>query len=126
MEKMKEMELEILIAIRNNETVESNQFHMLFGNKWPFYKECISLLSDSGLFEYKNLEEMQGLKKYELTKQGNNRITQLLNERSHAIHVKLAHLGREKNLESSRREHQLFSLFSFVTFFSSRFKRQVH
>jgi hypothetical protein len=126
MEKLKEMELEILIAIRNNETVESNQFHKLFGNKWPFYKECISLLFERDLFEYKDLQEMQGLKKYELTRQGNNRITQLLNERSHAIHVKLAHLRREKNLESSRREQHLFSLFNFITFFSSRFKRQVH
>ena len=126
MEKLKEMELEILITIRNNETIESNQFYKLFGNRWPHYRECISILSDRGLFIIADLQAMPGLKKYELTKLGNNRVSQLLSERSHAVHVKLAHLRRSKNLESSQREHSLLSLFTFFTHFSNRFKRQVH
>jgi hypothetical protein len=126
MEKLKEMELEILITIRNNETIDSNQFYKLFENQWPRYRECISFLSDRGLFINADLPGMPGLKKYELTKQGNNRVSQLLSERSHAVHVKLAHLRRSKNLESSQREHTLLNLFSFFTNFSNRFKRQVH
>jgi hypothetical protein len=126
MEKLKEMELEILITIRNNETVESNQFYRLFGKRWPQYIECISILSGKGLFINADLQGMPGLKKYELTKLGNNRVSQLLSERSHAVHVKLAHLRRSKNLESSQREYSLFNLFTFFTHFSSRFKRQVH
>ena len=126
MEKLKEMELEILIAIRNNETVESNQFYKLFENQWPQYRECISILYDRGLFVNADLQAMPGLKKYELTKQGNNRVSQLLSERSHAVHVKLANLRRSKNLESSQREHSLLNVFAFFTHFSSRFKRQVH
>jgi len=126
MEKLKEMELEILITIRNNETIDSNQFFKLFENQWPRYRECISFLSDRGLFINADLPGKPGLKKYELTKQGNNRVSQLLSERSHAVHVKLAHLRRSKNLESSQREHTLLNLFSFFTNFSNRFKRQVH
>ena len=126
MEKLKEMELEILITIRNNETIESNQFYKLFENRWPHYRECMSILYDRGLFINADLKAMPGLKKFELTKQGNNRVSQLLSERSHAVHVKLAHLRRSKNLESSQREHSLLNLFSFFTHFSNRFKRQVH
>ena len=122
MEKLKEMELEILITIRNNETIDSNQFYKLFENQWPRY----SFLSDRGLFINADLPGMPGLKKYELTKQGNNRVSQLLSERSHAVHVKLAHLRRSKNLESSQREHTLLNLFSFFTNFSNRLKRKVH
>ena len=125
MEKLKEMELEILITIRNNETVESNQFYKLFENRWPDYRECVSILYDRGLFINADLRAMPGLKKFELTKQGNNRVSQLLSERSHAVHVKLAHLRRSKNLESSQREHSLLNLFTFFTQFSNRFKRQV-
>ena len=125
MEKLKEMELEILITIRNNETIESNQFYKLFENRWPQYRECLGILYKRGLFIQADIN-MPGLKKYELTKQGNDRVSQLLSERSHAVHVKLAHLRRSKNLESSQREHSLFSLFAFLTNFSSRFKRQVH
>src|ERR1700742_3923030 len=117
MEKLKEMELEILITVRNNETVESNQFYKLFENRWPQYRDCMSILYDRGLFINADLLAMPGLKKFELTKQGNNRVSQLLSERSHAVHVKLAHLRRSKNLESSQREHSLLSLFSFFTHF---------
>ena len=126
MEKLKEMELEILITIRNNETMESNQFHKLFGDRWPYYRESISILYDRGLFTNAELKAMPGMKKYELTKQGNDRVSQLLSERSHAVHVKLANLRRSENLESSQREHSLLNLFTFFTQFSSRFKRQVH
>lgn len=126
MEKLKEMELEILITMRNNETIDSNQFYKLFENRWPQYRECLSILNTRGLFVQGELQSIPGLKKYELTKQGNERVSQLLSERSHAVHVKLAHLRRSKNLESSQREHSLVSVFTFFTYFSSRFKRQVH
>ncbi len=126
MEKMNEMELEILIAIRNNETVTSNQFYKLFEDRWPYYRECTSILYDRGLFINADVQTMPGLKKFELTKQGNSRVSELLSERSHAVHVKLAHLRRSKNLESSQREHSLLNLFAFFTQFSNRFKRQVH
>jgi hypothetical protein len=126
MEKLKEMELEILITIRNNETIETNQFYKFFESRWPEYQNSIGTLLDRGLFINADWQAVPGLKKYVLTKQGNNRISELLNERSHAIHVKLAHLRRSKNLESSQRGHSLFSLFTFVAYFSNRFKRQVH
>jgi len=126
MEKLKEMELELLITIRNNETIESNQFYRLFECRWPQYRECLNALYNEGLFVQGDLQSMPGLKKYELTKQGNDRVSQLLSERSHAVHVKLAHLRRSKNLESAHREHSLLGLFAFFTHFSSRFKRQVH
>ena len=124
MEKLKEMELEILITIRNNETIESNQFYKLFENRWPKYRECLSILYNKGLLVQADLQIMPGLKKFELTKQGNDRVSQLLNERSHAVHVKLANLRRAKNLESSQKVHSLFSLFAFLTHFPSRVKRQ--
>lgn len=122
MEKQMEMELEILITIRNNETTASNEFYKLFDNRWPQYMQCMSVLSGRGLFTDNEIKNAPGLKKYELTKQGNNRVSQLLSERSHAVHVKLAHLRHSKNRESSHRVHPLFSVFAFF----SRFKRQVH
>jgi|SRR5579863_559077 len=124
MEKLKEMELEILITIRNNETIESNQFYKLFEDRWPKYRECLSILYNKGLLVQGDLQIMPGLKKFELTKQGNDRVSQLLNERSHAVHVKLANLRRTKNLESSQKGHSLFSLFASLTHFPSRVKRQ--
>lgn len=126
MEKLKEMELELLITIRNNETIESNQFYKLFENRWPEYRECLSIIHGRGLFINGDLQGMPGLKKYQLTKQGNDRVSQLLSERSHAVQVKLAHLRRSKNLESSQKEHSQFGLFAFLTHFSIRFKRQAH
>jgi hypothetical protein len=126
MEKLKEMELEILITIRNNETIESNQFYKVFGSRWPQYRESLSILYNRGLFVLDDLQTMPGLKKFELTKPGKDRVSQLLSERSHAVHVKLAHLRRSKNLASSQKEHSPFSLFAFLTHFPSRFKRQIH
>ncbi|HEX3078953.1 MAG TPA: hypothetical protein VHQ04_00760 [Puia sp.] len=126
MEKLKEMELELLVTMRNNETTESNQFYKLFEYRWPQFQECLRFLDNKGLFIQADLQTMPGLKKYKLTKLGNDRVTQLLSERSHAVHVKLAHLRRSKNLESSQREHSLLGLFAFLTNFSSRFRRQVH
>jgi hypothetical protein len=126
MEKLKEMELEILITIRNNETIETNQFYKFFENRWPEYQNSLGILLDRGLFINADWQAVPGMKKYALTKQGNNRISELLNERSHAVQVKLAHLRRSKNLESSQREHSLFGLFTFIAHFSNRFKRQVH
>src|SRR5664279_635481 len=127
MEKLKEMELEILIAIRNNETIDSNQFYQLFETRWPYYRECVSILLHRGFFVNADFRDMPGLKKYDLTKQGNMRISQLLSERSHAVHVKLANLRRSKNIESSHRTYSSFSLFAFFAHFSGRFKRhQAH
>jgi hypothetical protein len=127
MEKLMEMELEILITIRNNEEVESNQFYKLFENRWPEYRECVSLLYDRGLFINAGLKDMPEFKKYALTKIGNNRVSQLLSERSHGVHVKLAHLRRSENLESSQRGHSLTGLLAFFAhFFPGRIKRQVH
>jgi hypothetical protein len=126
MERLNEMELDILITIRNNETTEADQFYTLFENRWPRYMECLRILSERRLFILTDFQNRPGLKIFKLTKEGNARISQLLSERSHAIHVKLAHLRHSKNLESSHRAHALFSVFSFFTHFSSRFKRQVH
>jgi hypothetical protein len=126
MEKMNEMELEILIAIRNNETTESNEFYKLFENRWPHYMECMSILSGRDLFINVDLKNTPGMKRYELTKLGNSRISQLLSERSHAVQVKLAHLRHSKNLESSNRINPVFSLFAFFSHFSNRFRRQAH
>ena len=126
MEKLREMELEILITIRNNETTESNEFYKLFDNRWPQYMECMSILSGRDLFINADFKNNPGLKKYELTKLGNSRISQLLSERSHAVQVKLAHLRHSKNLESSNRINPVFSLSAFLSHFSSRFRRQAH
>jgi len=126
MEKLNEMELETLITIRNNETVESGQFHKLFEHRWPQYQECLDILYSRGLFVQGDLKTRPGMKKYELTKKGNDRVSQLLSERSHAVQVKLANLSRAKNLQSSQKEYSLTGVFAFLTHFSSRFRRQVH
>src|SRR3954447_4568142 len=105
MKTLNEMELEILIAIRNNDATQSNQLCQLFGHQWPDYKEYLNVLFTRGLFGEAEVTDMPGLKKYQLTYQGNNRIGQLLTERSHAVQVKLAHLRRSKNIEFSHRTY---------------------
>ena len=78
MEKLKEMELEILITIRNNETIETDQFYKFFENRWPEYQNSMGILLDRGLFINADWQAVPGMKKYALTKQGNNRISELL------------------------------------------------
>jgi hypothetical protein len=83
MEYNKELEIVILINIRNNETVPYHKTHKLFDNKWHIYCYRFIELTREALFE---------IAPYKLTPKGKNRLIELLAERNDEIKMNLAKL----------------------------------
>jgi predicted transcriptional regulator len=96
MEKSKHLDLLLLIAIRNNDKIPTDEFYTLFDHNWHVYSARFSDLKSEGLFIHSSLEHIQGSNRYELTRKGKLRISELLNERSIEIDVKLAQLKHRK------------------------------
>ena len=85
MEKSKQMELEILIAIRNNPKVPVDEFYNIFDCCWSEYRAAMSELYNRGLFIISAHEIVPGLNRLELTEPGKIRETELLLERSNDL-----------------------------------------
>jgi hypothetical protein len=81
MEKSKQMELEILVAIRNNPKTPADEFYKIFDCCWPEYRESMSYLYSQGLFIISRHEIIAGLNRLELTRTGKSRETELILER---------------------------------------------
>lgn len=96
MEKAKHDELLLLIAIRNNSKIPIDEFYKLFDDNWYVFSPIFNDLETKGLFTSSALEHLPGLHKYELTKKGNLRISELLSERSNAIDLNLAQPGNKR------------------------------
>ena len=126
MENIKQVELEILIAIRNNEAIPADEFYKLFDHRWPEYRKSMGSLYDRGLFIISCQFNMPGANKFELTRDGKLRVTELLSERSDDIHIKLTEGNHVRNLETSAWWSSLPGIIDFASHFSLRFKRQVH
>ena len=82
MEKSKQMELEILVAIRNNPNVSVDEFYKIFDGCWREYRICMGELYNQGLFIISPHEIIPGLNRLELTDTGKLRESELLLERS--------------------------------------------
>ncbi|HSZ32301.1 MAG TPA: hypothetical protein VK772_03275 [Puia sp.] len=80
MEKSKQMELEVLVAIRNNPKAPVDEFYKIFDCCWPEYRESMSYLYCQGLFVISKHETIPGLNRLELTRTGKSRETELLLE----------------------------------------------
>jgi hypothetical protein len=126
MENIKQVELEILIAIRNNETIPADEFYKLFDHRWPEYRKSMGSLYDGGLFIISRQYNKPGANKFELTPDGKLRVTELLSERSEDIHIKLSEGKKVRSSETSAWRSSLSGIIDFVSAFSLRFKRQVH
>jgi hypothetical protein len=81
MEKSKQMELEILVAIRNNPKTPADEFYTIFDCCWPEYRTRMSYLYSQGLFVISRHEIIPGLNRLELTRTGKTRESELLLER---------------------------------------------
>ena len=118
MENIKRRELEILIAIRNNQAVPADEFCKLFDDRWPDYKESMGSLYTKGMFILSN--------KLELTSAGRLRVTELLCERSNDLSNILLIGMKSKKLQTFPDRSPLSGIMDFASHFSLRFKRQVH
>ena len=85
MEKSKQMELEVLVAIRNNPKVSADEFYTIFECCWPEYRAVMSDLYNNGLFIVSCHEIIPGLNRLELTGSGKRRETELLLERFNGL-----------------------------------------
>ena len=121
MEQVKQLELLILIAIRNNRNIPSDEFSKLFDQNWPDYSLRFNVLTTEGLFIHSTLEHMPGLNRYHLTRKGKLRITELLNERSSEISVKLAQLKQGKYFTPVPGWNIFSGMKGFLSLFSNRY-----
>ena len=126
MDNIKEMELEILISIRNNQMTPCNEFYRLFDNHWPAYGKIFNHLYDLGMIKISCREITPVADRFELTPSGNLMVSKLLDDRSHEVHVKIAQLQNLKNLRPASGWNPLSGLVHFLTPLFSPFKRPVH
>jgi len=126
MDNIKEMELEILITIRNNQVTPCSELCKLFDNRWPAYGKIFNHLYDQTMIKISGRELVPATERFELTPAGNLMISKLLEDRSHDIHAKIAHLQNLRNLRPATEWNPLSGLMHFLTPLFSPFKRPVH
>ena len=122
MEQVKQYELLILIAIRNNVTIPTDEFYKQFGDKWSVFSDRFNDLAAEGFFI--KAEQETGLYRYELTKKGKHRVMELLNERSGEISAKLAQLKQRKHFKTFSRSNTFLGITGFLTSISIRLIRK--
>jgi hypothetical protein len=85
MEKSEQMELEILISIRNNPNIPVDEFYKIFDCRWTTYRVFMGVLYNKELFSISRHELIPGLNRFELTCTGKGREAELLQERDREI-----------------------------------------
>jgi hypothetical protein len=121
-EKDKHHELFLLIAIRNNSKIPTEEFCKLFDDNWHVFIYRFKDLEMKGLFMTSALEHRPGSYKYELTAKGNLRIMELLSERSNAIDLNLVRLGIKRDAGTVKGPGIFIRLEGFFTMILTRFK----
>ena len=124
MDQAQQLDLLILIAIRNNDEIPTDEFHTLFDHDWHIYNARFKALTLAGFFTDSAVEQLPGTYRYELTKKGKHRITELLNERSNEISVKLIQLKYGKGSSPVPGWNIFSGLQGFLSLISSLFKRK--
>jgi hypothetical protein len=120
MEQAKHFELLLLITIRNNNKIPTDEFYKLFDDSWHIYSNRFRDLANEGLFMYSPLENMPGSYSFELTKKGKARIMELLNERSNAIDLKLVQLKNRRVYSKIQGPNIFRKILGFFTLSSAR------
>ncbi len=100
MDNNKELELGILVTIRNNDTVPYYNFCKLFQKKWKIYCYRFNDLTGEGLFKISASDKIPGLYRYELTGKGKFRIMDLLTERNEEIKNTLTRLKQKNHFDT--------------------------
>jgi hypothetical protein len=96
MEKSEQMELEILISIRNNPNIPVDEFYKIFDCNWTIYRVFMGVFYNKGLFIISRHEVIPGLNRFELTWKGKCREKELLEERSKKISKSLSEQKKTK------------------------------
>ena|ERR1700753_738998 len=78
MEQTKNLELEILLALKTNKSVPTRKFHELFEKDWDLYRSTFNLLI---VKKYLTISvQISGTCVFELSKKGDERIDEILTE----------------------------------------------
>ena len=120
MDYNKELEIVILITIRNNESFPYDKTHKLFDNKWHMYCYRFIELTHESLFEISCLNEISGLFGYQLTQKGKIRLTELLAERNTEIKKNIATLKHSTNASSFPSVNIIIRIIGSLLHLSSR------
>jgi hypothetical protein len=83
MEQAKSLELEILLAVRNNKRVPARKFHELFEQDWNLYRSKIHELIVQEFLKIST--QGQGICVFRLSSKGEYRMDELLTERAREI-----------------------------------------
>jgi hypothetical protein len=126
MDNIDQMEIEILTAIRNNQTVPADDFYKLFENCWSEYRENMAALYHKELFIISRHDTIPGLNRLELTGKGKLRIADLLYQRSNDLSKKLSEPKKAKKARTFPALNSILRIGDFVSHFSVRAKRQAH
>jgi hypothetical protein len=85
MGKSEQIELEVLIAIRNNQNIPVDEFYKIFDCNWPIYRMSMGDLYNKGLLIITRHEIIPGLNRLQLTGTGKCREMELLQELSNDL-----------------------------------------
>ena len=80
MEQAENLELEILLALRSNQSVPTRTFHELFEKDWNLYRPTFNALIVKKYLKVS--EQIPGICVFELSKKGDERINELLRKRA--------------------------------------------
>ena len=95
METFKKIELELLLAIRYHQELPTTDFEQQFESNWETYRIKFHELGKKELFLVS--APVKGPKRYELTRKGKLRITELLSERCDEVETRLVQLRTKKS-----------------------------
>lgn len=113
MDNNKNLELEILITMRQNKKVPIDRFCNLFEHGWILYHTKFNQLMMEGLFVPVQIAD---LSVYQLTPAGKARIAQLVEQREREITVRLLHLRHFERKRSGIGKSAMALLNSIVHF----------
>jgi hypothetical protein len=117
MGQAKTLELNILLALRNNKTVPIRKVHELFDQDWSLYRSKFNELIIKSFFKIST--EIPGICTFELNQKGNDRINELLIERAKEIEIRLSQLNEIKRVIGVRGRSKMPGIFSFLKRFPS-------
>ena len=110
MDNIKNLELELLIIVRQNTKVLIDQFHKLFDHKWILYHPKFNELLTDG---YVDAVKIAGMVVYELTSKGKGRINELLKQRESDVTIRLLQL-KQQNPEAPRNRKSVADLLQSI------------
>jgi hypothetical protein len=101
MENSKHREIEILIAIRNNQATPADEFFKIFEYNWPRYRKHMLSLYSRGLLINARHDVVPGLTIWKLTEEGMCGLEELLLERSDDLSKRLSEPRNSEKVQAN-------------------------